>query len=154
MAMSDAAVDKVKIAGRFIAWTRKHSDRASWNLSADDVACDGLIRLLETMSNSRWASCRTLRATKPTLTPDGLTFPILAASQIELIHKKDSPNAKSWTLSAANSRLAIEFGSDYIPDLIAAVAAMKSGEGDFRLGNDECPLWFWWWIEECITKRK
>jgi hypothetical protein len=57
--MSDPAVDRWKQQGRVSLW--KHQQRhADWNLTADDVACDGLLELLDRMKAGKSPSQKVL----------------------------------------------------------------------------------------------
>lgn len=66
--MGDPQVAKWMQRGEVYLWHYKECTRnyPGWNLTADDQACDSLLRLCDLMRSARWSSSATLTVSRPT----------------------------------------------------------------------------------------
>jgi len=143
--MSDPGVDRWKQRGRICVW--KHKQRhVDWNIAADDIACEGLLELLDRMEAGKWPSQKSLALVKPERTatnaPDR---PALFATELILKNRKGEVADDFWLLESAGTTVKLMVGLSRLQELRQAVADISGG--DYAIGSEESPLWVWWFVE-------
>jgi hypothetical protein len=137
----------VKQRGRISLWEhqQRHTD---WNLAADDVACDGLLELLDLMKGGKWPSQKALIVVKAERTAtEAPDRPALFATELILKFRKGEVADDFWQLESTGTSVKLSVGLSRLEQLGAAVADMKNGGGDYAIGSEESPLWVWWFVE-------
>jgi hypothetical protein len=142
--MSDPHVDRWRQKGRVSAW--KHKQRhVDWNITADADGCEALLDLLGRMKNGSWPSQKVITLCESRRTASGVPeFPATFASELVLKYPKSAGADDYWSLEETESGLKIILGLYRLEQLCAAVADIRDGGGDYSIGNDDGPLWVWW----------
>ena len=154
--MGDPNVERWRQRGTIAMWmNRRDPRRSEWNIAADDAACDGLLQLFDLMENGEWSSKKELRLTKPVKTPDhGGDFPFRSAKQLTIKYPKDRVSNNHWQFTENGRKLLLEIGLTRLQELREAITDMKTGGGDYLIGDrDNNPLWIWWWINDFIVPK-
>jgi hypothetical protein len=142
--MSDPNVDRWRQKGCVSVW--KHKQRhVDWNITGDDAGCEALLDLLGRMKNASWPSRKVITLYEPRRTASGV--PELAAtfaSELALKYPKSAVTDDYWSLEETESGLQVVMGLSRLMELCAAVADIRNGHGDYSIGNDDGPLWVWW----------
>ena len=146
--MGDPNVERWRQRGRICLWKNKVTD-AQWNMTADDPACDGLTDLFDRMERGQYSSQKQLSLVKPTITADhGGRRRFKAARQLTIKYPKERVTDGHWLLEQHDRDLLLVVGLSRLHELRDAVADIRAGGGDYAIGDDESPIWVWWWVEQ------
>ena len=147
--MSDPNVDRWSQLGVVYLWKNKHPRMHEWAIMADDRACDSILDLLARMENAQWPSKRTLFVAKPTRPPDhGGDYKYRGATEWTIVYRKGTVSNDHWLLEERGQGILLSVGLSRLRELRDAMIDMKRGGGDYSIGDDETPLWIWWYIQQ------
>jgi hypothetical protein len=144
-------VNAWKQVGRVFLWRypphlRKHS---GWHFTAEDNACESLVKLLETMRLATFDKRRTIILTKPS--PPIWGVPNFGKPRIEALGPLTISYEKSFAdlmLVEDDERLLLRVGDDRVDELLAGLKDVRKGEGDYAIWSIEkgtsTKIWLWW----------
>lgn len=142
----DDATAKWRQAGQAHLWhysTNSHG----LHLTADDIACESLLRLLALMRDAEFTAKQTI-----TLTPfaadelPAANFPgrFHTYRQWHLVHSKRKHADELWCITANGDQVTLELGMARLEELRQGVENVRRGIGDYHIGTEGMELWFWW----------
>ena len=144
-----------KFVGSVSLWRYVENERnyPGWNLSAD---LRGVASLLSILSELQAAGGhRTVPITPPTLST--LAVPnnrsgkakYVVPTKWRLHYLRTDEGADAWTFSFEQEVAILALGRNRMLKLIAGIAGLTQGVGDFSIGgsNKLETLWFWWRVD-------
>lgn len=148
--MGNPQVDRWRQRGRILVWTHVMGfDPFEWNFSADNAACDALVELLDLMERSKWSCKKAIKLKSAKRTSLATEAPHLRMKQrLCLILKylpRDQVAEDHWLTKVNPDSFEIHFGASSLVRFRDAIVDIKAGNGDYAIGNDEYPLWMWWY---------
>jgi hypothetical protein len=144
---------------RLLSW-QQHGEMSLWryvnpshsyrglHLSADAVACESLLQLIQFLSESIAGDYRTVVVSPPTERLLGVvnnrSASVESMSKLRLGY---SPALDCWDFVSERQVGTLLLGEIWLTKLADAIKSMAAGEGDFCIGptRSEDRLWFWWW---------
>ncbi|REJ97639.1 MAG: hypothetical protein DWQ35_01530 [Planctomycetota bacterium] len=103
--------------------------------------------MLDRLQSSKWTKKHDLSLDRPAVTALGPSSEYGYRFARTLRLKLDESAADTWDIDYSNGTVAITVGQQGLANLYQALADMKIGSGDYRIGTDDAWLWIWWYVE-------
>ena len=140
------------MAGRVCLWRyREHArNYPGFHLSADPASCVQLIALLDTLAAARRPEIGTVVLDPVTAAvlavPNNRGATISAYQSWELlVDPRFPPERLHFTV--INARVRTELSAPQVESMMAGLADIREGRGDYSIGDeDDHQLWFWWQV--------
>lgn len=148
--MSDA-VNRWKQMGRIFLWRypRHRKKHEGWHFTAEEIACDQLIILIDAMRKASGETHRTIALTHPD--PAIWSVPNFGAPLKETLGPMTlhfAPSFDDLQLVQDGDRMLLRIGEARADELLDAIRDVHAGEGDYAIWPNQKkaspPLWFWW----------